>query len=134
MSRAIWFVVRPPTLHIDRFGPTAAQRLIELDDSEELVELGLGERILGRQKLLLGFQNFVVTGFAGNVPLGGNRDRFLVRGHRARLLDTDGFQFLAGHERISHIVEGAQRGLLVLEFGFLQVGFGLLVLPIQRPP
>src|SRR5207237_7693903 len=111
-------------------GPAAAQGLIKLDDGEELVEFGLGERILGREKLLLGFQNFVVTGFARNVALGGDRDRLLVRGHRARLLDTDGFQFFAGHERISHIVEGAQRSLLVLEFGLLQVGFGLLVLPV----
>ena len=37
------------------FGPTAAQSLIKLDNGEELVELGLGERILGREKLLLGF-------------------------------------------------------------------------------
>src|SRR5256885_963605 len=70
-------------------GPAAAQGLVKLDDGEELVELGLGQRILGREKLLLGFQDFVVTGFARNVALGGNRDRFLVRGHRARLLDTD---------------------------------------------
>ncbi len=64
-------------------GPAASQRLVKLDDRQELVELGLGQRILGREKLLLGFQDFVVTGFARNVALGGNRDRFLVRGHRA---------------------------------------------------
>ena len=60
------------------FGPTAAQGLVKLDDGEKLVELGLGQRILGREKLLLGFQDFVVTGFARHVALGGNRDRFLV--------------------------------------------------------
>jgi len=36
-----------------------------------LVELGLGEGVFGREKLLLGFEDLVVAGFAGHVAQGG---------------------------------------------------------------
>jgi hypothetical protein len=48
--------------------PATAQRSIECDDGQQLIALRPGQIKFRREKLLLGFKDFVVTCFASDVP------------------------------------------------------------------
>ena len=50
--------------------PATAKRFVKGHDGELLISLGAGQIKLGREKLLLSFKNFVVTGLARNIALG----------------------------------------------------------------
>jgi len=63
-----------------------------LDDGETLIKFGLGQGILGREKLLLGFEDFVVAGRADGIALGRDGNGFLVGGDGAGLFETDLFE------------------------------------------
>src|SRR6478672_8311590 len=47
--------------------PTAAKRLVEVDDRNQLVAFRLGQRVFSREEQLLGFKNLEIAGAPGIV-------------------------------------------------------------------
>src|SRR5580704_1535856 len=50
--------------------PAATERLVKLDDGQQLITSGAGQIKFRREELLLRFENFVITGLARVIPLG----------------------------------------------------------------
>ena len=51
--------------------PATTERFVKSDDGEQLIAPSAGQIQLGREELLLRFENLVIAGFAGDVSLGG---------------------------------------------------------------
>ena len=66
--------------------PASAEGLVEGNDGQQLIALRASEVQFGREELLLGFQNFIVAGFAGRVSLRRELDGLLERGDLPRSL------------------------------------------------
>ena len=75
---SVAFMVSEPGIGL-LFLPPATQRLVKSDHGKLLVPLSAGQTNLGREELLLGFENFVITGFAGKVSFRGDPDGSLQR-------------------------------------------------------
>src|SRR5437016_900172 len=111
--------------------PTPAEGFVKLHDGEALVELRLGEGILGGEKLLLRFEHFVISGFAGDVALSGDGDGFLIGDDSTRLLEADFCERVMADESISDLLESSQSGLLVLELCSFPCSGRLAILAVE---
>ena len=64
---------------------TGQLRRIEIflhnDHGQLFIAPGAGQANLGGEKLLLRFENFIITGLAGNISFGGNAHRAIQRVH-----------------------------------------------------
>src|SRR5262249_8025678 len=94
--------------------PTAAERLVEAHHGDELIPLGLSQRILGREQRLLRIEHLEVARAASGVALHGEVDRLTIRLdlplERVTLRD----QRLLRDERIGCLTECDRHRLLVL--------------------
>ena len=54
--------------------PASAKTFVKGDHGQELIAFGLRQSEFGRKELLLGLENLVIAGLAGNVSLGGELD------------------------------------------------------------
>ena len=79
--------------------PTAAKGFVKRDHCQELIPFSAGQIDLRWEELLLGFEDFVVTGFTGKVALSRDVDCGVQGLHFAGLLLADFRRFLARVER-----------------------------------
>jgi len=108
--------------------PATAQSLVELDDRKELIPFDAREIQFGWKELLLGFEDFVVTGLAGDVALGGDTNGCVQGLDLAGLLLADFRGLHARDERVGHVLKGGKDGILVTQPGFFARGLALPML------
>ena len=95
--------------------PASAKAFVKSDHRQELIALGAGQSQLRREELLLGFEDLVITGFAGSVTFrgefdGGFQGSYLPRALRANLLKS-----LARRKGVGNVAQGGERGLPIAE-------------------
>src|SRR5689334_3076236 len=61
--------------------PAAAERAVELEERDQLIQLGAGERVLGGEELLLRLEHFVVGGEPAGIAQVGEAHSVLQRSH-----------------------------------------------------
>ena len=104
--------------------PAATEGLIELNESEEFVGLGLSKIEFGGEVVGFVGENFKVAGhstFRANV---GKPRSILGRGGEKFLLFAKFEIFAISDEGIGNVAEGLLDGLLIGEDSFLLLGFG----------
>src|SRR3954471_9598226 len=117
---------RPPPLLVLEL-PAAAERLVEIDDGDELRLPGPGELVLGRKQLLLGLEYLEIACAAALVAEGRQVDRAAQRGDLGLERGAAGREGLLGDERVRRLLEGDQHRLAVARRGFVPDGFALRV-------
>src|SRR5580704_18073284 len=104
--------------------PAAAEGLVDLDESEEFVGLGLGKIEFGAE--IVGFvgENLEVAGYSAFITNVG-KARGIFGGGSEKFLLLPKFEILAiRDESIGNVTEGLLDGLLIAEDSFLLMGFG----------
>src|SRR6202040_3793210 len=93
--------------------------------------VGAGQTKLGREKVLLSFENFIVTGFAGEVSFRGNFDSPLQRRYFASFLLTDLSESIAEDQSVGHVAQSGEDSLLETKSRFVAGGLSLAILADQ---
>ena len=107
--------------------PTAAQGFVELNDREAARDFEAREGVLSGEELLLSFEDFVVAGPAFFVAHGRQFDSLAAGFDGLGLFDSPFFVSAARDERVGHLAEGDESGVLILELRFLARRFGLAI-------
>src|SRR6516162_1851843 len=94
--------------------PAAAERLVETHHCDELIPLGLSQRVFGGEQRLLRIEHLEVVGATSRVALRGEVDRLTVRLHLPLERSSLCNQCLLRDERIGCLAERARHCLLVL--------------------
>src|SRR5436190_10483487 len=111
--------------------PTSTKAFVQSYYGQELIAFCAGQIQLGREELLLGFQDLVITGFAGCVAF---RRKLYCRLQRVRLscsLLTTFLQPFTRAQCVRDVPQRAESGLLVAKQGFVMFGRCLAVLSHQ---
>ena len=104
--------------------PAAAEGLVDLDESEEFVGLGLGKIEFGGEVVGFVGENLEVAGYSTFIPNVG-KARGIFGGGGEKFLLLPKFEIFAiRDERIGNVAEGLLDGLLIGEDSFLLLGFG----------
>ena len=108
--------------------PASAKAFVKEDYGQQLIALGAREGEFCGKKLLLSFKNLVVTGFAGDVSLGGQLDGCFQSPHLHDPLVAHFGKALARGECVGNIAQRSQGSLAVMQRSFIARGFGLAIL------
>ena len=95
--------------------PPASQRFVELDYHEAFAGLDVGEDVLRGEKLLLGFEDFVVAYLARIVAVSGHLHGLAVGFDGFNLFGAGFLELLARDKSIGDFAKCVQGRLLVIE-------------------
>ncbi len=104
--------------------PAAAEGLINRNECQEFVGLGLGKIEFGGEVVGFVSENLEVAGYSTGIANVGEA-RGILGGRGEKLLLLAKFSIFAiGNQRVGSVAERLLNGLLVAEDGFLLLGFG----------
>jgi len=103
--------------------PAAAEGLVDLDESEEFVGLGLSKIEFGGEVVGFVGENLEVAGYSAFIPNVG-KARGIFGGGSEKFLLLPKFEvFAIPDESIGYVAEGLLDGLLIAEDSLLLLGF-----------
>jgi len=111
--------------------PASAEGFVKCYDSQELIALGARQIELCREELLLGFEDLVITGFAGSVTFRGEFDGGFQGSYLPRALLANLLKSLARGKGVGNVAQGGERGLPIVKQGFVPDSVCLAVLSDQ---
>src|SRR3954468_7880017 len=117
---------RPAPLLVGEL-PAAAERLVEVDDGDELRLPGAGELVLGREELLLGLEYLEIARPPAPVAQCREVDRAAQRGDLRLQCGAAGREILLGDEGVRRLAEGGEHGLAVARRRFVPEGLALRI-------